>query len=460
MPDVDAKLFPKLTAEQIERLSAYGEQINFSPGETLFEEGGDAYALFVIVEGDVRITRRAGNEEVPLTTHSAGAFTGDINLITGDPPVATGRALTPTRAVRISRDEMFRALAQYPDVRTLIIPTIAARRHVMDTAAMQREKLAALGKLSAGLAHELNNPATAASRAASQLEDIILRVMAQAVCLSGGCGDEAEALVKQLLSDSRQLNASVTLDALERSDREEEVSAWMQARGVANPWQLAPDLVGGGITIQRLDSLASLVSPERVGKVVSWLGLTVSSLGLVTQIELSTSRMSDLIRAIKAFTYMDQGSVQQVLIHDGLDATLTILGHKLRNVSVIRDYDPALPAVTARGGDLSQVWANIIVNAIDAMHGAGELKVRTRHDHGDVIVEIADNGPGIPDKVVAHIFEPFFTTKGVGNGTGLGLDTVYRIIEQHHGDITVRSRPGETIFRIRLPLTQSVAAAL
>lgn len=317
----------------------------------------------------------------------------------------------------------------------------------------QQEKMMALGKLSAGLAHELNNPAAAARRAAQSLRDTLPTVQAQTLQL-GGLNLNAHQ-INMLAAFQQRLTAPtappVPLPPLEQSAREDEIGAWLAAHEIPAAWKIAPAFVTAGISGDDLAALAEQFSAAQLVLVLHWLHGTLENAGLLVIIQESTQRISELVAAIKAYSHMDQAPLQEVNLIQGLESTLTVLRHKLRNVRVVREYDPNLPLIQARGGELNQVWTNLIDNAIDAMHGEGEITVITRAADHFVMVEIADNGPGIPPEVMPRLFEPFFTTKEVGVGTGLGLDISYRIIQQHHGTIEVQSQPGRTRFIVRLP---------
>jgi signal transduction histidine kinase len=239
---------------------------------------------------------------------------------------------------------------------------------------------------------------------------------------------------------------------LEQSDREEVLGDWLETRRVASPWEVAATLVNARVTLAKLTTLTTALSDDRAAIILIWLCQSLTAASMLDDIEQSTARISDLVGAIKQYTYMDQAPLQEVDLHQGLENTLKVLNHKLKRVQLIREYDPDLPLILARGGELNQVWTNLIDNAIDALNGEGEIRLITRAENQFVMIEVADNGPGIAPETLPRLFEPFFTTKGVGTGTGLGLDITYRIIQQHNGSIDVQSRPGHTRFIIRLPI--------
>jgi signal transduction histidine kinase len=320
----------------------------------------------------------------------------------------------------------------------------------------QRDRLASLGKLSAGLAHELNNPASAAKRAAGQLRDMLTRIRDASHELGRhDLGSAEKAEIEKLEASFVQQNEHPP-DALTTSDLEEQIDSLLRSHGQNDLWQLAADLARKRVQPEVLESLFAILDPDTARAALVRIAASVEVANLLNEIESSTSRISDLVLAIKEYTYMDQAPVQNVDIVKSLEITLTILNYKLkRGVVVQRDYQKIPFLVNSFGSELNLVWTNIIDNAIDAMGGKGELRVRTYRDDGCVVVEIGDNGPGISPQVQPHIFEPFFTTKGVGEGTGLGLDTVQRIVKKHRGNIQVDSRPGNTRFQVFLPLADN-----
>lgn len=478
------QLFPKLSDEELERLKQHGRELQLNSDDVLFQEGDPAYKFYVVLQGQVRVTKRVGAEEQLLTIHNPGEFTGEISMVTGSPAIATGRSLGQSRVLEIDPDKFKQILAECSQGAAVILSAMAARANDVESQLRQQEKLAALGKLSAGLAHELNNPAAAGRRAAQQLREAIARVQSRLLKL---CEETFPPAQQQTLIDLQQgaiayMQSCPRVNALEQSDREDALTDWLEDNGIQNAWKLSPVLVAGNIDVNKLDAIASDFDQETFAEALDWLSETLTMAGLINEVEHSTTRISELVKAIKSYSYMDQAPLQEIDIHEGLENTLTILNHKLKyGITVHRDFAPDLPRICAYGSELNQVWTNLIDNAIYAMKGetkgkqtiyensqlstqnselptqnSPSLWLHTHQEGDEIIVEIADNGAGIPPEVQSRIFDPFFTTKGVGEGSGLGLDIARRIVVQrHHGDIKVNSKPGETKFQIRLPLRQS-----
>jgi signal transduction histidine kinase len=327
----------------------------------------------------------------------------------------------------------------------------------------QRERLLALGKLTAGLTHELNNPAAAAARATAALRDRFAGMRHKLALLSEGRldGEVLRSLTELQEEFVSRIGGAAELSALERSDREDGLGEWLDDHEVTQPWELAGVFVAAGLGEDDLERVARAVAPAHLEPALRWLAYTVETETLLAEIADSTGRISHLVDAAKQYSQMDRSPHQQTDLHTGLDATLVMLSAKIPpGVTVVKEYDRSLPSVPAYAGELNQVWTNLIVNALDAMGPEGRLTLRTRSDGDCAVVEIGDTGPGIPEELRRRVFEPFFTTKPVGQGTGLGLDVSWRIVvKRHGGDLRVTSRPGDTRFSVLLPLTEPAPEA-
>ncbi len=451
----DSVLFPVLEEEHLQNLEACGTILKLMPEQVLFKEGDITQCFYVVLDGQIKITKQLGAEEIVVTIHQRGEFTGDLGMLTGGVSQATAKSVGISRVIQF--EDFKELLKNCPDSIDLFVPALAERSKELEIKLRQQEKLAALGKLSAGLAHELNNPAAAGRRAAKQLNTAIASLQQNMLSLRG---KHFSANHRQLLAQLQQqainqINSKSSLSPLEQSDREDRLADWLEDRGVNNAWELSPSLVSAGIEQSQLESLANEMESGAFTEALVWLEATLTMNGLVNEVEQSTSRISDLVGAIKNYSYMDQATVQEVDLHEGLDNTLKILHHKLKyGVTVNKEYSANIPRISVCGSELNQVWTNLIDNAIDAMDGKGKLTIRTALENNCVLVEIIDNGAGIPLEIQSRIFEPFFTSKEVGKGSGLGLDISRRIVVQKHkGNLRFESQPGKTNFQVRIPLT-------
>ncbi len=447
-------LFENVPRKDLEWLFGTAEEVKVAAGEILMREGEPGGALYIVLDGEFEFTKQSGTRPVTIALRGVGEVIGEMSLIDRAPRSATARATRESRLLEIKHEAFRQLLSTSPSATMAVLHTVTTRLRNTESMLRQNEKMAALGTLSAGLAHELNNPAAAATRSASQLRDILERWQQLNGELARECDARQMEMVNALRAEFAQRAAApVVLDTLTRSDRESELQTWLEDRGVDDAWEIAPALVGFGWNLQAIQTLDKTFAPEQLVTLACWLSAGSQVYGLIGEIAMSAERISEIVKAVKSYSYLDQAPIQQVNVHQGLENTLIILHHKLKqNIHVTRDYAPDLPLIEAYGSELNQVWTNIIDNSIDAMNGEGELTLRTRREDGHVIVEIGDNGPGIPPDIQSRIFEPFFTTKPPGVGTGLGLHITYNIIQKHHGQIQVTSRPGATVFQVTLPV--------
>ena len=447
--------FSDLPDDQIEWFISQSRELLYKAGETYSRQGDPADAMFVILEGQIELRGELGGEAIFISLNN-GDVTGALPFSRMKQFTVTGRTVTDSRVLRFPAALFPDLVQKMPELAKRLVGLMSDRIRETTRIEQQRDRLASLGKLSAGLAHELNNPASAAKRATSQLRDMLKKI--KEASLELGRRDLTPAQKSQIVD----LEGALTQrdepppDSLTVSDLEERIDSLLRSHGQNDLWQLAADLARKNAKPQVVESLFEAFDADTARAALVRIGASLEIYSLLEEIESSTSRISDLVSAIKEYTHMDQAPVQNVDIVKSLETTLTILNHKLkRGVVVQRDYQKIPLLVNSFGSELNQVWTNIIDNAIDAMSAKGELRVRTYRDDGCVVVEIGDNGPGISDEVKTHIFEPFFTTKGVGEGTGLGLDTVQRIVRKHRGSIQVTSKPGDTRFQVLLPLAEA-----
>ena len=453
-------LFEDLPDDALLQVAGQGLEKFVPAGAVNGREGEPVEHLYVILEGELRITKEATGGEVVINTYTPGAFFAEVPLLAGSPFLATGRALSDCRLFLIPDDLFRRLLTEHSSFGNTILKAMAERVQILQSVAGQRERLTSLGTLAAGLAHQLNNPAAAARRSAEDLRENLHELRSAGLRLAraaaaGRLTSEALDALERAIDAAGRAEAPV-LDELERSERAEDVALWLEGRGIPESWTLAPSFVSAGLGVADLLPVVEAVPPDLRPDALGHLVATLDSGGLVDEVEGSALRISGIVETMEGYSFMDRAPIQDVDVNGGLDDTLAVLGHRLDGIEVLRDYDPGLPRITAHGGELNQVWTNLIDNAIDAVSAsevAGRITLRTGCERDRVLVEVTDDGPGIPPENRARIFEPFFSTKDVGHGTGLGLDVSYRIVVgRHGGDIHVVSEPGRTRFEVRLPV--------
>jgi len=448
-------VFADLPDDQLDWFISQSQEMRLKPGESYTRQGDPADAMYVILEGHLQVKGELNGENVSFDIET-GDVTGVLPFSRMKTFSVGGRAITDSHALKFSASRFPELVQKMPELTQRLVGLMSDRIRETTRMEQQRDRLASLGKLSAGLAHELNNPASAAQRATSQLRHMLTKIRNASQELGRRDLTPAQKSEIEKLEISFTQTDIVPPDPLTISDLEDQIDSLLRSHGQNDLWMLAAGLARRNIKPEVVESLFSKLDGDTARAALVRIAASVEIASLLHEIESSTSRISDLVGAIKEYTHMDQSPVQNVDVVKSLETTLTILNHKLKQgVVVQRDYQRVPLLVNSFGSELNQVWTNIIDNAIDAMHGKGELRVRTYRDDGCVVVEIGDNGPGIPEEVEPHIFEPFFTTKRVGEGTGLGLDTVQRIVKKHRGNIQVNSKPGDTRFQIWLPLSEA-----
>ena len=448
-------LFKELPDDRLVALSEVGTEVKFSAGEELFHEGKPADFWWILLEGNIQLVRRAGRESpvVIATMENPGQWAGGFQAWNPDGQyLATARGSGIGRVFRVPAGELGRLARAWFPFGVHLIEGFFQTVRSMDMMTRHRESMNALGQLAAGFAHELNNPAAASARAVDALGEACDTLLASLTQLA-----ERSLSTEQFIALDglrRELDVSGTgADSLAAIDREDALTSWMESNGVASAWRIAPALATADVDTDWLDRAATALAPEHLEPGLAWVASAVAAQTLLGEIKESTSRISALVNDFKSYSQLDRASVQTIDVTKGLDDTLVMLKHKLgEGVTVERDYSADVPMIEAFPAELNQVWTNLIANAIDAVSGDGRIRIATRAEPEFVVVDIADDGPGMPPDVQARAFEPFFTTKDVGKGTGLGLDISRRIVaDRHHGQIVIRSEPGNTVVSVRLP---------
>ncbi|MER6474065.1 ATP-binding protein [Streptomyces collinus] len=462
-------LFEKLAPEQLGRLCSEGRMELFQPGQ-VYTEGDPATCFFVMVEGTVVLSRRVGDDDVEVSrTSQRGVYAGAMQAYLGDRVRQvynnSMRVTEPTRFFVLPSDIFAEVMSEWFPMAVHLLEGLFFGSKSIQAAIGQRERLLALGSLSAGLTHELNNPAAAAVRATATLRERVAKMRHKLAVIAEGpfSRDALASLIEIQERTAERVAKAPALSPLEASDREDTLADWLEDHGIDHGWQLAPTFVQAGLDVDWLEQVAGAVDAEILPGAVGWLNYTVETELLMNEIDDSTTRISHLVDAAKQYSQLDRAPYRVVDVHELLDSTLLMLSGKIGSrIRVVKEYDRTLPQVPGYPAELNQVWTNLIDNAVCAMNGAGgegTLTVRTALDHERVLVEFRDTGPGVPPEIRSRIFDPFFTTKPVGQGTGLGLDISWRIVvNKHHGTLQVESVPGDTRFQVLLPLTAEVPA--
>ncbi|HJT27111.1 MAG TPA: ATP-binding protein [Pyrinomonadaceae bacterium] len=452
-------IFSDLPDEQLQWFADHAEDRHFAAGDVVFRKNDKPEAMVVYLEGELHAYWDESDHDQVYISRAGERSTEVSGMLPFSRMTSfqvTGYAVTDMRLLWFPVRFFPEMMQRMPVLVQRLVGIMSDRVRESTTLDQQQDKLMALGKLSAGLAHELNNPAAGATRAANDMIETLKELRAADMRL---CSHDLTASQQESIDafESKAIDHTATakqLNSLDQSDREEEVSEWLESHGIEEAWKFSANLVEAGMDSAALEQLLGAIPATAIADVLARVNCQLAAAKLASEIKTATTRISELVGAIKEYSYMDQASVQELDVHKGLDNTLLILKYKLKkkDISVTRDYAESLPLIKAYGSELNQVWTNLIVNAVDAMSKGGTLKVRTKREPTDIMVEIRDNGAGIPATARSRIFEPFFTTKPVGEGTGLGLDTVARIVRKHRGNVRFESKPGDTCFQVRLPL--------
>ena len=452
-------LFAEMTEDDLQSLCLIVQDVDLPAGHILFEEGSEGDTAYIVESGEVDIVKISDNREILLAKRGPGEVFGEMALLLDQPRSAGVRARTDTKLIGISRADLRNLLQISPTAASSMFDILVTRYQNTQNLLRQSEKMAQLGTFTAGIAHELNNPAAAVQRSADHLNTAFFASAHTYMQLvrEGLTGHQQETLERYVRQAQEQAKSMPQLDALARSDREAELEEWLEDHGMDSAWEASVTLVNLDYTDEQLEELAAEYG-DKLPTIVDWLNNNYTIFNLLNELQQGAFRISSIIKALKSYTYLDQSPVVRTNIHQGLDDTLLILRHKLKNeINVRREYAPDLPEIEAHGSELNQVWTNLIDNAVDALREAATpdptITLRTRREGGWVIVTIEDNGTGISEENLPRIFESFFTTKPIGHGTGLGLDISYNIVaRKHKGDIRVNSEPGCTQFEVWLPI--------
>lgn len=451
----ESPIFCGLSEENLQELIAGARQESVEAGVCMINEGETGDSLIVLLDGEMEVVRDTGDGETRLAKFGPGAFVGEMALVDNVPRTASVRATAPSEILVITKEQFDQLLDESPDACRALVRTILRRLKSTEGMLVNQEKMAALGRISAGLAHELNNPASAVRRSAEQLQSMVDEW--QEATLIVGRGDGSASLIESTSQLREELAAGpssgdVPRSALERADHEARLTDWLEDNGVPDPWDAAANLASAGWTPERLDQLRDEFDGNLV-PVVSWLSSGSAIYSILDEMRTSAERLSEIVGAVKQYSHMDRAQVERININNGIESTLVILKHKMKQIDVVLELDPELAEIEGYPAELNQVWTNLIDNAVDAMNAEGELRISTRTEDGQVVAEFTDNGIGIPEEVIGRLFEPFFTTKEIGSGTGLGLHIAHNIVVQRHGGhIDVQSRPGRTTFTVTLPV--------
>ena len=442
--------------EELARLAGAGRERRLSPGEFLFYEGERATAFHLVLDGQLETTREVAGEQVLMISHGSGGFLGAMALLTDTPYRGSTCAVVETLVFELDGEDLRRLAFTHPSLLRRFLPAIESVSGAIKGVERDREKLLAVGKLAAGLAHELNNPAAAAARGVATLREYERQRQAAfaEIADAGASAERLAALVSLGAEATEQTVPGERLDPLAASDREQELAETLAQRGLPDPFQIASALTEARLEREWVDRVAAGVGGDDLAAGLRFVAACAAARVVLAELEEATTRIASLVGAVRSYSYLDQAPRQTVDIHEGLESTLSLLGHKLRakRVEIVRDLDPRLPGVEASGSELNQVWTNLIDNAADAVGDGGRITLRTRRQGERVCVEVGDDGPGIPEDQQARVFDAFFTTKPVDQGTGLGLDIAQRIVVRHHGELRLESHPGDTRFQVLLPI--------
>jgi signal transduction histidine kinase len=451
----DIHLFAGLPAEDLEKLCGMLKEVKLPAGSELFAQGSDGDSAYIIRQGEIEITRLSDGRPVPLAVRRQGEMVGEMAILEQTARMASARALTDSVLLAIGREQVDQLLNSSSAAAKVLLATVTARLRETQSLLHQSEKMAQLGVLTAGMAHELNNPSAATLRGSEHLKQAVACIVEESVAFArmGIAGDQADDLGRRIARIREAAARSDKPNAVDLGDRQDLLERWLEQRGIIDATSEVPDLVAMEYDTATLDELQRIYPASQLPHVIKLLCAAFVAEALLKEIGAGARQVSDIVTALKSYVYLDQGPVQEVDVHEGLENTLIILRYKLHaGISVRREFARDLPRVPAFGSELNQVWTNLIDNAADSLEGKGEIILRTYAKDGRVVVEVQDNGPGIPEAAKPRVFTLFFTTKPLGKGTGQGLNISYGIVRRHGGTLDFESRPGRTVFTVKLPV--------
>lgn len=437
--------FEGLSDEVFERVCSMSEQFTIEPDSEIIKEGSTSEEMYVLVDGELVVSKMSAGKDVELARIQPGEVVGEIALLDQAPRTATVSASEASLVVKIPVSG-FEDLLSDPRVVRRMFRTVTSRLRSIEETLRHEERMAALGRMAAQLMHELNNPAAAVGRSTQELQRLYGELGEEAAVLARSLGEGAE-LVKP--------DPAGKMSSLDRSEAEDDIAYWLEDLGISDAWELAPSMVDAGWTTALLEGAVTGVDAATAPHFVRWVALRTTAAQVLGEVTIGAKRISELVRIVKEYSYLDEAPVQEIVPTDGIEDTLVLLKHKLREIEVITDFQDDLAMVDAPGRDLNHVWTNLIDNAADAMTDGGTLRIEARNEPEHVVIEVADTGSGMPPGVASRIFDPFFTTKEPGKGTGLGLHTVHNIIGRAGGEITVNSDETGTTFTITLPVSEA-----
>ena len=449
------EIFSQIEDETLSWLLDNAETVTVADGEMLVREGEPSKGFFVLLDGEMVVLRRSEGKDMVLGRHIAPSFFGEVQILSGSPVPVSLRAVVDCRLLRLSEDGFHHMLTSCRNFSRNIHRAVETRLLGLERFVQQREKMGSLGTLAAGLAQELDTPAAAMGRAVARLGALIADLERQSVELGRRCpaGETLEAMTA-VGAKPRPGESAADLHPLAMGEREEELAEWLEDRGIDDPWNLGPRLANEGIDEADLEALSAVTGADAFPVALQWVVTVREMRSLLADTQSASGHITGLVKAFRSYTHTDEGPQQVVDIHDGIEDTLIVLRHKLRaGVRISRIYDRSLPPIPVFGSEINQVWTHLIDNAVEALGGEGDITITTRRDGDNVVVEVADNGPGIPPEIRDRVFDPFFSTKGPGRGATAGLDACYRIVvNRHGGSLRLNPEPGTTCFETYLPI--------